>query len=138
FRHNGLTAIARRETGNIGPSSTPVFFVAIIATRRFLYATMGSSDRKGTAMPERINARLSQPLAEFVERMVGEAGLYETPSEYVRDLIRRDMERRDGQFVQDAILAGYRDVAAGRVFASSGDFKADMAVLDRKEADGWN
>ena len=45
-------------------------------------------------MPERINARLSQPLAEFVDRMVGEAGLYETPSEYVRDLIRRDMERR--------------------------------------------
>jgi len=86
---------------------------------------------------ERINARLSQPLAEFVDRMVGEAGLYETPSEYVRDLIRRDMERRGGQFVQDAILAGYRDVAAGRVFASTGDFRADMAVLDRKEADGW-
>ena len=88
-------------------------------------------------MSERINARLSQPLAEFVERMVGDAGLYETPSEYVRDLIRRDMERRDGQFVQDAVLAGYRDVAAGRVFPSSGDFKADMATLDRKEADGW-
>jgi len=88
-------------------------------------------------MSERINARLSQPLAEFVERMVGEAGLYETPSEYVRDLIRRDMERRAGQFMQNAILAGYRDVAAGRGFASSGDFKADMAVLDRREADGW-
>lgn len=88
-------------------------------------------------MSDRINARLSQPLAEFVGRMVGEAGLYETPSEYVRDLIRRDMERRDGQFVQEAILAGYRDLAAGRVFASSGDFKADMAALERKEADGW-
>lgn len=88
-------------------------------------------------MSDRINARLSQPLAEFVDRMVGEAGLYETPSEYVRDLIRRDMERRDGQFLQDAILAGYQDLAAGRVFVSSGDFKADMAVFDRKEADGW-
>lgn len=69
--------------------------------------------------------------------MLGEEGLYETSSEYVRDLIRRDMERRDGKFVQDAILSGYRDLAAGRVFASSGDFKTDMAVLDRKEADGW-
>lgn len=88
-------------------------------------------------MSERINARLSQPLAEFVGRMVGEAGLYETPSEYVRDLIRRDMERRDGQIVKDGILTGYRDLAAGRVFASSVDFKADMAMLDRKEADGW-
>jgi antitoxin ParD1/3/4 len=88
-------------------------------------------------MSERINARLSQPLAAFVDRMVGQAGLYETPSEYVRDLIRRDMERREGQFAQDAILAGYQDLAAGRVFESSGNFKADMAALDRKEADGW-
>ena len=88
-------------------------------------------------MSERINARLSQPLAAFVDRMVGQAGLYETPSEYVRDLIRRDMERREGQFVQDAIRAGYQDLAAGRVYESSGDFKADMAALDRKEADGW-
>ena len=29
----------------------------------------------------RINARLSLPLAEFVERMVGDTGLYETPSD---------------------------------------------------------
>ena len=88
-------------------------------------------------MSDRINARLSQPLAAFVSRMVGEDGLYETPSEYVRDLIRRDMERRDGQMVQDAILTGYRDLAAGRVFASRGDFKTDMALLDHNEASGW-
>lgn len=88
-------------------------------------------------MTERINARLSQPLAEFVERMVGESGLYETPSEYVRDLIRRDMERREGQFMQDAVLAGYRDLAAGRIFESGGDFKTDMTLLDEKEATGW-
>jgi antitoxin ParD1/3/4 len=89
-------------------------------------------------MSERINARLSQPLADFVDRMVGDTGLYETPSEYVRDLIRRDMERRDGQIVKDAILAGYRDLAEGRVLVSSGDYKADMAMLDRKEVDGWH
>ncbi len=89
-------------------------------------------------MSERINARLSQPLAEFVDRMVGDTGLYETPSEYVRDLIRRDMERRDGQIVKDAILTGYRDLAEGRVLVSSGDFKADMVMLDRKEVDGWH
>lgn len=86
---------------------------------------------------DRINARLSQPLAEFVARMVGAAGLYETPSEYIRDLIRRDMERREGQFAQDAILSGYRDLAAGRSFASDGDFKADMKILARKEDSDW-
>lgn len=88
-------------------------------------------------MSDRINARLSQPLAEFVRRMVGEAGLYETPSEYVRDPIRRDMERRGGQFSQDAVLSGCRDLAAGRVFSSGGDFKINMAQLSRKEADGY-
>lgn len=88
-------------------------------------------------MYERINTRLSQPLADFVSRMVGESGLYETPAEYVRDLIRRDMEQRQGQVLQEAILRGYRDVAAGRVFESSGNFVADMAQLEEKEANGW-
>ena len=85
----------------------------------------------------RINARLSRPLAAFVETMVGDDGLYETPSEYIRDLIRRDMEQRDGRAVHDAILAGYQDVAAGRTFTSAGDFHQDMQTLARKEAAGW-
>ena len=84
-----------------------------------------------------MTVRLSGALSDFVAANVGENGSYENISEYVRDLIRRDMERRDGQFVQDAILVGYRDLAEGRVFTSSGDFKTDMAVLDCKEADGW-
>lgn len=87
---------------------------------------------------DRINARLSQPLAEFVARMVGVSGLYETPSEYIRDLIRRDMERREGQLAQYTILAGYRDLAAGKSFTSSGDFKTDMKMLDKKEAEDWD
>jgi antitoxin ParD1/3/4 len=85
----------------------------------------------------RINARLSEPLAAFVARMVGADGLYETPSEYVRDLIRRDMEHREARMAQDAISEGYRDFAAGRSFNSSGSFAADMATLDQKEAKGW-
>ena len=84
-----------------------------------------------------MTVRLNATLSDFVAANVGERGAYDKVSEYVRDLIRRDMERRDGQFVQEAILTGYRDLAAGRVFASSGDFKTDMAVLDRKEADDW-
>lgn len=86
---------------------------------------------------DRINARLSGALSEFVSRMVGETGLYETPSEYIRDLIRRDMERREGQLAQESILAGYRDMATGRTFESSGDFKADMKTLAKKEAKDW-
>lgn len=83
----------------------------------------------------RSSVRLSHPLADFVERMVGPMGPHETPSEYVRDLIRRDMERHGAG--REAVLAGYRDLAAGTVFASTGDFAADMALLDQTEADGW-
>lgn len=78
----------------------------------------------------RINARLSGPLAAFVEHMVSADGLYETPSEYIRDLIRRDMERRSHP-EQRAILEGFRDLASGAVFASSGDFDQDMKVLQK-------
>lgn len=41
----------------------------------------------------RINATLPEPLAQFVAQITGEGGLYETPSEFVRDLIRRYMEK---------------------------------------------
>ena len=85
----------------------------------------------------RINARLSGPLAAFVERMVGASGLYETPSEYVRDLIRRDMETRDVRLDQEAILAGYRDLADGAVMPSAGDFHQDMKILAKHETHGW-
>ena len=86
----------------------------------------------------RINTRLSRPLAEFVEGLVGDAGLYETASEYVRDLIRRDMEQREGRAVHEAILSGYRDLAEGAVFESSGGFKLDMLKLADKETNGWD
>lgn len=79
-------------------------------------------------LPTRINARLTGTLAAFVDRMTGTRGLYETPSEYIRDLIRRDMERRSNP-EQDAILEGYRDLTAGRIFSSSGNFEHDMEML---------
>jgi Arc/MetJ-type ribon-helix-helix transcriptional regulator len=44
-------------------------------------------------MIKRLNATLPEPLARFVGEVTGEGGLYETPSEFVRDLIRRYMER---------------------------------------------
>lgn len=40
-----------------------------------------------------LNATLPEPLARFVGEITGEGGLYETPSEFVRDLIRRYMEK---------------------------------------------
>jgi len=41
---------------------------------------------------KRLNVTLPPQLANFVGEITGENGLYETPSEFTRDLIRRYME----------------------------------------------
>lgn len=44
-----------------------------------------------------LNVRVSGALSEHVAANVGPDGVYENVSEYVRDLIRRDKERADGE-----------------------------------------
>ncbi len=45
--------------------------------------------------PMTLNVRVGGALGQFVADNVGRDGAYENVSEYVRDLIRRDMERAD-------------------------------------------
>ena len=47
-----------------------------------------------------LNVRVGGTLSDFVAANVGERGAYENVSEYVRDLIRRDMARRDDEAFQ--------------------------------------
>ena len=42
-----------------------------------------------------MTVRLGGPLSDFVAANVGEHGDYENVSEYMRDLIRRDKERKE-------------------------------------------
>jgi len=89
---------------------------------------------------DRINTRLSRPMADFVARMIGEDGLYETSSEYVRDLIRRDMERREDRAQAEFeahLLQSYRDYAEGRYIESTGNFESDMALFEKRKAENW-
>ena len=44
-----------------------------------------------------LNVRVTGPLGDFVAANVGASGSYENVSEYVRDLIRKDMERAEQQ-----------------------------------------
>lgn len=44
-----------------------------------------------------LNVRVSGALSEFVAANVGANGDYENVSEYVRDLIRRDKDQREGE-----------------------------------------
>lgn len=53
---------------------------------------MPSEQVNTTKSVKRLNATLPDQLAQFVGEITGEGGLYETPSEFIRDLIRRYME----------------------------------------------
>lgn len=55
-------------------------------------------------MVKRLNVTLPDPLALYVGGITGEGGLYETPGEFIRDLVRRHMEQ--------ALAAERRDVRA--------------------------
>jgi putative addiction module antidote protein, CC2985 family len=51
-----------------------------------------------------LNISLPEPLKEYVESQVA-SGDWGTPSEYVRELIRQDKERRLGDLEQDLLAA---------------------------------
>jgi antitoxin ParD1/3/4 len=84
---------------------------------------------------ERINARLPASLAEHVEKMINM--FYETPSEYIRDLIRRDMEKLELYQANKQLLEGYKDASQGKYIKSSGNFSDDMKEFENKEKNGW-
>lgn len=61
----------------------------------------------------RLNVRVKGALAEHVDRLVGLSGLYENQSEYLRDLIRKDMYQHDDDDLRREIHASYAQLAAG-------------------------
>ena len=69
--------------------------------------------RKGeyTQMASSMNLSLTDELREFVNSRTGDASPYATPSEYLRDLIRRDME---SQATVAHVMRGLDDLAKGR------------------------
>jgi antitoxin ParD1/3/4 len=53
----------------------------------------GEAYPTGMNEPTDIHVRLSGPLGEFVISNIGEDAPYQDANEYVRDLVRREMER---------------------------------------------
>jgi Arc/MetJ-type ribon-helix-helix transcriptional regulator len=51
------------------------------------------ADTHDTKMIKRLNTTLPDPLALYVGEITGKGALYETPSEFIRDLVRRHMEK---------------------------------------------
>lgn len=86
-----------------------------------------------------LTVRLNATLSDFVAANVQQDGAYENVSEYMRDLIRRDMERREQQAFDRlkaelvhafaAPEAAYRPLTAADVIARN-------AVADTQPAAG--
>lgn len=70
-------------------------------------------------MASSMNLSLTDELRDFVNSRTGKGGVYATPSEYLRDLIRRDMEN---QAALMHIVGGLDDLAHGRF--------SDKSILD--------
>lgn len=74
---------------------------------------MGHLFLKG--MAEGINVRFAGTLQHFIQSRVGESGVYNTASEYIRDLVRRDYERdeeRKWNNLRDELTPGLKATEA--------------------------
>lgn len=70
-------------------------------------------------MASSLNLSLTDELRDFVNSRAGDTGLYATPSEYIRDLIRHDMA---SQATVTHIIEGLHDIRDGRF--------SDQSILD--------
>jgi len=75
-------------------------------------------------MANSLNLSLTDELRAYIDQNCGDGTLYSTPSEFVRDIIRRHKAQDEAAAVRDAILEGYQDAIAGRTVAFEGDLKA--------------
>jgi antitoxin ParD1/3/4 len=71
-----------------------------------------------------LNVRLTDALRKYVDERASDPDVYATPSEYIRDLIRQDMQDRA---VALNILEGLGDLRRGRF--------SDKSILDFKDGD---
>jgi antitoxin ParD1/3/4 len=58
-------------------------------------------------MSSSLNVSLTDELRKYVNKRASDTDLYATPSEYIRDLIRQDMESRN---VINHVMSGLNDL----------------------------
>ena len=80
-----------------------------------------------------LNLALTDELKKFIQSQSGEGTLFSTPSEYVRDLIRHEKERKEAHELRASIIEGYQDAISGRTVKFSGDLKADLKKYGRSK-----
>lgn len=82
-------------------------------------------------MPNSLNLSLTDELRAFIDQNSGDGTLYSTPSEFVRDVLRRHKAMQEASQVRDAIIEGYQDAIAGRVATFDGDLRSLLKKTKR-------
>ncbi len=70
----------------------------------------------GTPMSSSLNVQLTDALRKYVDERASDTDVYATPSEYIRDLIRQDMQDRA---IALNVLEGLDDLKHGRFSSKS-------------------
>tara|TARA_R110002124_G_scaffold79587_1_gene211490 strand:- start:2076 stop:2333 length:258 start_codon:yes stop_codon:yes gene_type:complete len=84
-------------------------------------------------MASTINLSLTDELKNFVQKNSGDGSLHSTPSDYVRDLIRHEMDRKESADARQKILRGYQDAIDGKLIPYNGDLKTELRAFRSKE-----
>ena len=88
-------------------------------------------------MASSINLSLTDELRSFIDSNCGDGGLYATPSEFLRDLLREKKGRLEAAVIRDGVLEGYRDLLAGQVVEFTGDLRASLNEARQCEQSDW-
>lgn len=88
-------------------------------------------------MPNTINISLTNELRAFIDHHCGDEGLYATPSEFVRDILREKKARLEAAAMRDGVLEGYRDLIADRTVPFEGNLRASLKAAKQREKTGW-
>lgn len=85
-------------------------------------------------MPSSLEVRLSEEMRAFVDLRTNGKNDYATPSEYVRSLIRKDMEAESKRlYVFGELLKSSNDIKNGRLISSDDIENRSRSFLDELE-----
>lgn len=74
-------------------------------------------------MGSTLNLSLTDELRAFVDSQSGDGTMYATPSEFVRDLIRKHKQQMEAERLRAGVIEGFQDAAAGRVHLFKGSVR---------------
>ena len=77
-------------------------------------------------MGSTLNLSLTDELRSFVDEQSGDGTLYATPSEFVRDLLRKQKLQLEAEKLRSGVIEGFQDAAQNRVHLFKGSVRELM------------